>query len=128
MIRNCAGQIIDFPSGFRRRIPEETPGAGLLSSTSPRPGRQRGNMRKMILLLVIIFVGCQEDAPSHNSFGADHPFVNMKLISVEGGGDDQWEIWGYNADPNIRILCHHSGFTGSYGGRSTSCVAVQSIR
>lgn len=85
-------------------------------------------MKKLILIAVIIFVGCQEDAPSHNSFGADHPFANMKLIGVEGGGDDQWEIWQYKMNPNIQILCHHSGFTGSYGGRSTSCVVVESKR
>lgn len=79
--------------------------------------------KRVILALALFMWGCTEDAPTHESFDKEHEYKQLQLISVEGGWTDQWEIWKDTVS-GARILCHHSGSSGSYGGRSTSCFVV----
>lgn len=73
-------------------------------------------------LAVMMLFGCA-DAPQAGE-KLENPFKRMQLVRVEGDSPDQWEIW-LDTDTNTQILCHHSGYTGSSGGRSTSCVVVR---
>lgn len=77
-------------------------------------------MRRALILGILLFLSGCGDEPKPN---AKHPFTDMKLIRVEGDSPDQWEIWEDQVS-HARILCHHSGWTGDTGGRSTSCVVV----
>lgn len=82
-------------------------------------------MKKAVFLFCLLLTGCAEDNPSGRPVRS--PYNQMKLVTVEGDGSDEWEIWE-DTVTKTRILCHHSGFSGSYGGRSTSCVVVGEAR
>lgn len=81
----------------------------------------RGTTAMFLIVAALFLCGCADAPEPGEKLG--HPLQRMQLVKVEGDGSDQWEIW-YDTDSNSQILCHHSGYTGSYGGRSTSCVVV----
>lgn len=80
-------------------------------------------MKYLLLLPILLFAGCQSDDPTHTEKITQITSNQIKFIAVEGDAGDQWEIWEDTVSGK-RILCHHSGYTGSPGGRSTSCVVV----
>jgi len=66
--------------------------------------------------LAYLFAGCSKPHAQES----ERP-QQIKLIAYEGNSEDAWEIWEDTQTHN-RIVCHHSGYTGNAGGRSTSCV------